>query len=45
MHLPFIYKVFKDAGRENALKLVPIMVGNLPEAHKDDYAKLLLPLF
>ena len=45
MHAPYIYKVFKDAGRADDLKLVPLMVGLLPEDKKDDYAKLLLPYF
>ena len=28
-HLPFIKKVFNDAGRSDALKLVPLTVGTL----------------
>ena len=28
-HLPFIKKVFNDAGRSDALKLVPLTVGDL----------------
>ena len=44
-HTPFIYKVFKDAGRVDALKIVPLMVGGLPEDTYDKYAKLLLPFF
>ena len=45
MHAPYIQKVFKDAGRADALKIVPLMVGLIPDDKKDDYAKLLLPYF
>ena len=38
MHLPFIYKVFKDAKRVDALKIVPLVVGSLPEETYDQYA-------
>ena len=45
MHLPFIQKVFRDAGRDNTFTLVPLMVGNLPEAKYYEYARILLPYF
>ena len=45
MHLPYIEKVFRDAGRADALKLVPMMVGDIPEAKYKAYAEVLLPLF
>ena len=45
MHLPFVYKVFKDAGRVDALRIVPLVVGELPEETYDKYAQLLLPYF
>ena len=38
MHTPFLYKAFKDAGRIDALKIVPLMVGAIPEANYDKYA-------
>lgn len=44
LHLPYIQKCFKDAGK-NDVKLVPLMVGKIPENKYHDYAKLLLPLF
>ena len=44
MHLPFIKKVFKDEGKPD-VKLVPLMVGELPKGKYKDYAKKLLPLF
>ena len=45
MHIPYIQKVFKDAGRADRLKLVPLMVGRVPKENYHSYAKLLLPLF
>ena len=44
MHLPFIKKVFADQGKPD-VKLVPLMVGELPKAKYKEYAKALLPLF
>jgi AmmeMemoRadiSam system protein B len=44
MHLPFIKKVFKDEGKPD-VKLVPLMVGELPKEKYKNYAKKLLPLF
>ncbi len=44
MHLPFIKKVFKDEGRPD-VKLVPLMVGEIPKAKYKAYAKKLLTLF
>ena len=45
MHLPYIYKVFADAGRTNDLKLVPLMVGDIAEENYILYSEILLPLF
>ena len=45
MHLPYIQKVFSDAGRANSLKMVPLMVGKVPADKYRAYAGLLLPLF
>ena len=45
MHLPFIKKAFLDSQRAESLKLVPLMVGEIPEQKYKDYAQLLLPLF
>lgn len=44
MHLPFIKKVFDDAGNPD-VKLVPLMVGEIPKEKYKLYAKALLPLF
>lgn len=44
MHLPFIKKVFTDSGNPD-VKLVPLMVGELPKAAYRTYAKKLMPLF
>lgn len=44
MHLPFIKKVFTDEGKPD-VKLVPLMVGEIPKAKYKAYAKVLLPLF
>ena len=43
MHIPYIQKVFSDAGKD--FKMVPLMVGDIPEAKYKEYAKVLLPLF
>ena len=45
MQLPFIMKVFKDAGRLDHLKIVPLMIGDLPKPKYKLYADVLLPLF
>ena len=45
MHLPYIQKVFADGGRSADLKLVPLMVGDVPENKYKAYAEVLLPLF
>ena len=45
MHLPYIEKIFRDGGRAADLKLVPLMVGDIPEAKYRAYAEVLLPLF
>ena len=37
--------MFSAAGRTDALKLVPLFVGNLPEEKYQAYAKVLLELF
>jgi AmmeMemoRadiSam system protein B len=44
MHLPFIKKVFADEGKPD-VKLVPLMVGEIPKAKYKDYAKKLINLF
>jgi len=44
MHLPFIKKVFADEGKPD-VKLVPLMVGEIPKAKYKDYAKKLIHLF
>ena len=44
MHLPYIQKVFLDAGRAESLKLVPLMVGDIPEDKYQAYAEILAPL-
>ena len=43
MHIPYIQKVFKDAGQD--FTLIPIMVGQLDKEKLPTYAKVLLPLF
>ena len=45
MHISYIQKVFKDAGRAADMKLVPLMVGDIPDAKYAAYAEILLPLF
>ena len=45
MHLPFIQKIFNDSGRASDLKLIPMMVGDIPEEKYALYAEILLPLF
>ena len=45
MHIAYIQKVFSDGGRAGDLKLVPLMVGDIPEAKYQAYAEVLLPLF
>ena len=45
MHIPFIQKIYLDNGRADDLRLVPLMVGDIPEAKYAAYAELLLPLF
>ena len=45
MHIPYIQKVFKDAGRAGDLKLVPLMIGDIDNDKYHSYAELLLPLF
>ena len=45
MQLPFLYKVFSDAGRADALKIVPLIIGDLPEEEYRYYAEALLSLF
>lgn len=45
MHLPYVQKVFADGGKADQVKIVPMMVGDIPEAKYKAYAKLLLPLF
>ena len=45
MHISYIQKVFKDGGRAEAMKLVPLMVGDIPESKYAAYAEVLLPLF
>jgi len=42
--LPFIKKVFADEGKPD-VKLVPLMVGEIPKKKYKSYAKALLPLF
>ena len=44
MHLPFIKKIFADEGKPD-VKLIPLMVGEIPKAKYKLYAKALLPLF
>ena len=44
LHLPFIKKVFSDEGKPD-IKLVPLMVGEIPKDKYHSYAKALLPLF
>ena len=44
LHLPYIKKCFKDAGKTD-FKLVPLMIGKIPENQYHNYATLLLPLF
>ena len=44
MHLPFIRKVFADEGKPD-VKLVPLMVGELPKSKYNAYARRLMPLF
>lgn len=44
MHLPYIQKVFLDAGKAESLKLVPLMVGDIPEDKYLAYAEILAPL-
>ena len=43
--MPFIHKIFSDSGRTADLKLVPLMVGDVPESKYKSYAEVLLPLF
>ena len=44
-HLPFIMKAFKDAGRQDDLKLIPFIIGDFKPDKIEAYAKILLPLF
>ena len=45
MHISYIQKVFRDGGRAETMKLVPLMVGDIPESKYAAYAEVLLPLF
>ena len=46
MQLPFIKKIFGDAGLANELKIVPFVVGDLKYADRyQDLAEVLLPLY
>ena len=46
MQLPFIKKIFGDAGLANELKIVPFVVGDLKYADRyRDLAEVLLPLY
>ena len=44
MHLPYIYKVFSDAGNTN-FQLLPMMVGQVKNQDMPKYAESLKPLF
>ena len=46
MHVPYILKIFKDAGREDDLRILPLYIGFLKsEDLYRSYADVLLPLF
>ena len=45
IQLGFLYKLYKEANREDDLKIVPLYVGDIDEDKYHDYAKVLLPLF
>lgn len=44
MHLPYIYKVFSDAGNKDVL-LLPMMVGQVKNKDMPKYAEKLKTLF
>ena len=43
MHLPYIQKIFADSGK--AVKLLPLMVGQIKANDLPTYAQALMPLF
>lgn len=43
MHLPYIQKIFADAGKQ--IKLLPLMVGQVKAEDLSKYAEVLMPLF
>ena len=47
MHLPFVVKCFQgnSSSVTDQVKLVPLMVGDIPKGYYHAYAKALLPYF